>query len=341
MLVEDHPATRLQTNDLDEIVSVVADIYCDHSITMTGGTRGNDAGFELIRSGPQPIVQLRYGRPVRIDAGMFPHLLLMQTCLDGNGSVVQGALSAPLRRGQTVPLSPAVATQLAFDGRFSQQSVRLEIERIEALCSRLLNVPALDRPFRFALSPFSASLEQAWSQAVNLLVGYARSGIPLPQSAIANLDEFLISLVLSQHPHNYSEDLQRPQKAPPPRLIREAERLMRDGSPELTPSKVAAELKVSLRTLELGFRAAHECTPNEFLRRIRINRAREALLSPSAFTSVTDVALANGFLHLARFSAYYQQMFGELPVQTLRRNRPNGNSRLRRQTVSLEDVVTA
>lgn len=319
--MQDHPATRLETDDLGEIVSVVAGIYCAHSIEPARGARAGAAGFEVMRDGPQPIVQLRYGRPVRVDAGSFPRLLLMQTCLDGSGSVEQGSLKAELRRGQTMPLSPSVTTRLAFDGRFAQQSVRLEIERIEALCSKWLNRAALDRPLRFALAPFSAALEQAWGQAVGLIVGYARSGIPLPASAIANLDEFLVSLVLSQHPHNYSEDLARPQKAPPPRLIREAERLMRNGGTDQTATTIATELDVSLRTLEMGFRAVHDCTPNEFLRRVRLEKVRAALLSADANTSVTDVALAHGFLHLARFSGYYQRMFGELPVQTLRRKR--------------------
>ena len=202
--MQDHPATRLETDDLGEIVSVVAGIYCAHSIEPARGARAGAAGFEVMRDGPQPIVQLRYGRPVRVDAGSFPRLLLMQTCLDGSGSVEQGSLKAELRRGQTMPLSPSVTTRLAFDGRFAQQSVRLEIERIEALCSKWLNRAALDRPLRFALAPFSAALEQAWGQAVGLIVGYARSGIPLPASAIANLDEFLVSLVLSQSrlPHD-------------------------------------------------------------------------------------------------------------------------------------------
>jgi transcriptional regulator GlxA family with amidase domain len=132
--------------------------------------------------------------------------------------------------------------------------------------------------------------------------------------------------VLSQHPHNYSDDLRRPGRGLPPRLIREAERLMRNGGLDQTPSKIAAELRVSLRTLEFGFRAAHDCTPNEFLRRVRINKAREALLASSASTSVTDVALAHGFFHLARFSAYYRQAFGELPIQTLRRSQPKASA---------------
>lgn len=322
--MEKPPVTHLQTEDLEEVQSVVAGIYCAHSVRTLGGARADVAGLDLIRPAPQPVVKLHYGRSVRIDAGTFPQLMLMQTCLDGGGTVEQGSLGAELRRGQTIPLSPGLATRLAFDSRFAQQSVRLDIARVEALCSTWLNVPALDRPLRFDLNPFSAQLEQAWGQAVGLIVNYARSGILLPSSAVAHLDEFLISLVLSQHPHNYTDDLRRPQKGLPPRLVREAERLMRDSAPDQTPSRIAAELGVSLRTLELGFRAVHDCTPNEFLRRVRIGKARETLLAPSTNTSVTEVALANGFLHLARFSAYYRKMFGELPVHTLRRSLPRG-----------------
>ena len=44
----------------------------------------------------------------------------------------------------------ASAPRLDFDGRFAQTSVRLDIERLETLCSRWLNFP-LDRPLRFEL----------------------------------------------------------------------------------------------------------------------------------------------------------------------------------------------
>jgi len=37
------------------------------------------------------------------------------------------------------------------------------------------------------------------------------------------------------------------------------------------------------------------------------------LVAPSESTTVTAVALNNGFFHLARFSAYYRKQFGETP----------------------------
>ena len=53
------------------------------------------------------------------------------------------------------------------------------------------------------------------------------------------------------------------------------------------------------------------------------------LLAASASTSVTSVALENGFLHLPRFSSYYRAAFGEAPVATLRRNRRKASFQMR------------
>jgi transcriptional regulator GlxA family with amidase domain len=80
-------------------------------------------------------------------------------------------------------------------------------------------------------------------------------------------------------------------------------------------------LRVSLRSLELGFRDARKMTPTQAHRQIRLNAAREVLLNPTASTSVTSVAISCGFAHLARFSSYYRQAFNETPRQTLRRCR--------------------
>jgi transcriptional regulator GlxA family with amidase domain len=115
--------------------------------------------------------------------------------------------------------------------------------------------------------------------------------------------------------------LEKETSAAEPRLVREAEHLMRTGGPAITVSEVAKALRVSLRSLELGFREARSMTPTQAHRHIRLNAARQALLNSTASTSVTSVALSCGFPHLARFSSYYRLTFGESPNQTLRRCR--------------------
>ena len=79
--------------------------------------------------------------------------MLMQTCLDGSGSAHQQGVSASLRKGETLPLSAGLSTQFEFDARFAQRSVRLDIDRLESQCARILNHP-LDRGLRFELRPF-------------------------------------------------------------------------------------------------------------------------------------------------------------------------------------------
>lgn len=309
----------LRTSDLTEAVDAVSRVYCPHDVRIRGSSHGLTT-LEVIHGGVQPVVGLKYSAPVRIDAGDFPQLMLMQTCLDGSATAIQEGARAVCRPNQTLPLSPGLHTRMDFDARFAQRSVRLDIERLEALCSRWLNFP-LDRPLRFELRPFSFELERAWTHAVGLILAYEQMNIVLPQAAAMRFDEFMLSLVLAQHPHNYSDDLHRLSAAAAPRLVREAEHWMRTGGPELSVSTIATRLGVSLRSLEAGFRKWRQSTPTQYLRKIRLETARAELLAPSESTTVTSVALDNGFFHLARFSAYYKAAFDEPPGQTLRRSR--------------------
>jgi AraC-like DNA-binding protein len=230
-----------------------------------------------------------------------------------------------LARGAFIYIRQSTVDQLAnnrhltFDRSFCQHSLRLDVEAMQALCSRLLN-RQLDEPLRLQFQTFSPDLERAWHEAVGLLRTYDDLGIVLPPASASRLEEFVGTLILEKHPHNYSEVLLGPWKMAPPRVVREAEQLMRTEPPE-TVSLLAKKLGVSLRTLELGFREHRQSTPKQFLRQVRLDAARTQLQAPSFSTTVTSVALANGFPHLARFSAYYREQFGEYPSQTLARSR--------------------
>ncbi|MBS0223934.1 MAG: helix-turn-helix domain-containing protein [Proteobacteria bacterium] len=89
---------------------------------------------------------------------------------------------------------------------------------------------------------------------------------------------------------------------------------------------LAAIAGVRLRTLESQFKLHLGTTPLGWVRRLRLARARQLLLSAGTTTSVTDVAMATGFAQLGRFAAYYRQQFGELPSRTLRTARMDGKA---------------
>jgi AraC-like DNA-binding protein len=314
---------RLMTSDMQEAIAAVSCVYCPHEVKVLESNRGIDAVLESSGAGNRQVVTLRYAAPVKIDAGSFENLLLFMTCIDGAAEATQGRHSVRWGKGRTLPLSPNVSSQLTFDRRFWQSSIRLDKEFVEVLCSRLINRP-LDVPLRFCLTPFSPELEVAWRQAVRMIRDCGSQELATAAQAWKHFEEFLGTLVLESHPHNFSDVLKKESSAADPRLVRNAEHLMQTGGPSFTVSEVAKELGVSLRSLELGFRDARNMTPTQAHRQIRLSAAREALLNPTPSTSVTSAAISSGFLHLARFSSYYQLAFGESPSQTLRRCRSGG-----------------
>jgi AraC family ethanolamine operon transcriptional activator len=80
---------------------------------------------------------------------------------------------------------------------------------------------------------------------------------------------------------------------------------------------VCAAANVSRRTLQYCFEGCLEISPLQYLKVLRLNRARRQLKTDQ-HRSVADIASLCGFDHPSRFSSDYRKMFGELPSQTRR-----------------------
>jgi AraC-like DNA-binding protein len=314
----------VRTGNLDEAIAAVGRVYCPHRVMPQGPVRSVDAELAVTRVGGQPIVYLRYSTPVTIDAGHFPDLLLMMSASSGAANAVQSRRACAWRAGQTMPLSPGRDTVLNFDRAFAQTSLRVEIGRLERMCARWLGHP-LERSIQFQLQPFDPSFEKIWQDAMRMVSTLGAAGTLIPRGASDSLDEFLLSLILHGHPHNFSTELSRPFDAAAPRLVLAAEEMFRERAASgTTVTEVARDLGVSVRSLQLGFRQSRETTPSAFLRTLRLEAAHRALSAGANTQSVTDVALGIGFTHIGRFSAAYKAAFGETPVMTLRRSRQHG-----------------
>ena len=317
---------RLRTADLDEAIDAVSRIYCPHSIHVQGGNRGLSSELEVRDAGGLRIVDLTYSSRVHIDAGDFDDLMLMMSCTSGWARARQGRSDVSWLHGQTLPLSPGVPSQLDFESGFAQRSVRIDLASLRELCSRRLGRPAED-PVRFLLLPFSGELEKAWQSAINLALTYESAGIQLPPHASKTFSEFMLSLLLDLAPHNYSDEIKGPHPLAAPRTLREAERLMREADGLASVHDIAAAAGVSVRSLEAGFREWKQETPVGFMRRLRLAAARQQLSQPGVQTTVTEVALSSGFLHLPRFAQYYRAAFDEHPSETLRRSRRRSSAK--------------
>ena len=107
------------------------------------------------------------------------------------------------------------------------------------------------------------------------------------------------------------------------RAIVLATEAMMDEDPISIPSVpvLCRTLGVSRRTLERAFQDMLGQSPAHYLRVRALNATREQLLrSPSHPGVVTRVAIDNGFWHMGRFAVAYRTLFGERPIDTLRRS---------------------
>jgi hypothetical protein len=84
----------LCASSITETVAAVSKIYCPHEMKLPGRYRGLSTTLEVVERGVRPIVTLRHATSVSVHAGTFPNLMLMQTCVDGAGTIRQGDVKA-------------------------------------------------------------------------------------------------------------------------------------------------------------------------------------------------------------------------------------------------------
>jgi AraC family ethanolamine operon transcriptional activator len=91
-------------------------------------------------------------------------------------------------------------------------------------------------------------------------------------------------------------------------------------------SELCRIVGLSERSLRNAFYEVRGAAPKRCLQDERLLEVRRALSTPvRRQTTVTDVAMENGFFELGRFARAYKEMFGEAPSATLRgaiSNRP-------------------
>ncbi len=59
--------------------------------------------------------------------------------------------------------------------------------------------------------------------------------------------------------------------------------------------------------------------PMCFIKAMRLNQVRRALLNATTPVRITEIGVRWGFLHMPQFSRDYRELFGELPSETIRR----------------------
>ena len=98
------------------------------------------------------------------------------------------------------------------------------------------------------------------------------------------------------------------------------DRIYHQVNDKVTINALAKEFGVSEQTLQNAFKSFFGFTPNRFIRHLKLNHVRKALIEADPKQD-TIVSIANrwGFTHMGHFSRYYTQLFEENPSVTLQR----------------------
>ncbi|MEM7300039.1 MAG: helix-turn-helix transcriptional regulator [Pseudomonadota bacterium] len=139
----------------------------------------------------------------------------------------------------------------------------------------------------------------------------------------ASSRDFLFTSILSQLPHSFrTEDRVRKWPNVHTAIVHNAEEYMRDRAADgVSIADLSNAVGCSERSLFASFQKIRNESPLNYLRNIRLDRARQDLVIGD--TSVTDIAFKWGFSNLGRFSKLYAEKFEEKPSETLMRRRIN------------------
>jgi AraC-like DNA-binding protein len=181
-------------------------------------------------------------------------------------------------------------------------------------------IPArIKLPVRFTgYEPVSAQAARRWRATYcyvrdTVLASSDAASHPLVAASAARL---LVATTLATFPNNALTDptVGDRRDASPPVLRRAVAFIDENAHRDITVADIAAAAFVTVRAVQLAFRRHMDTTPTQYLRRVRLARAHDDLMSadPDRQT-VTAVAYRWGFSSPSRFAAAYRHAYGVSP----------------------------
>ena len=303
------------TADVDQLRELLGQQYPSYYLRIVK-PHPRGARHQLLHRGKIALYTASYGAEIRTGTSeSFNFYVIMP--LRGVGEVTLNG-----RDDVNAPIS-LIGPQQKIDMRWSLDHEVMLMQIPSELLQEALEVYLGDPPKeRLRFEP-GVVATGALGYALRMLASVGMGGtLPFAASKLAehHLEQFLLHTLLSSQPHNYSHELGEPSAAWTPAALRRATRYCEDHAGEpISLGDIAAVARVSVRTLQLGFREHLQTTPMAYLRSVRLAHAHADLVriaETGSQATVTDVALRWGFAHLGRFAARYRQTYGRPPSST-------------------------
>lgn len=228
-----------------------------------------------------------------------------------DGEIAEGDCSRVLQSG--------VPVRIECSSNYRQFVLRIEQAALRRQLGAMLG-EEISRELVFQGSTREHAMRRLQRLVFQFATDFDDLGGSLSPLAAAEITRGLIANFLICHEHNYSRRIFR---APPTSDLsttkRAEEFIEANWDKPIDIERLSAVARVSVRTLFRQFKKDRGYAPAEFVRRIRLDRARNMLESGIEGTTVTQAALRCGFQNAGHFAREFRLTFGELPSETLRR----------------------
>lgn len=242
--------------------------------------------------------------------------------LTGSQTVVTGDRKSHFSDGHAFILSPGQESSIEVSDRCRFLLVTIHRHTIELELRRLLGNSKGRLPV-FALEMTGmGGLSASWWRSVQAYLrelAQDHSIVALPGIG-AELERGLVRSLLLMQDNSMKEEIVRAVSAGLPPSVERARAFVEENYAEplrLDHLQRAAGLNASRFGAQFKEHLGH--SPMGYLKKIRLERARELLMSQSSPRKISTVLLDVGFNHFGRFSIEYKAAFGESPKDTVAR----------------------
>ena len=314
--------SSFRSDNLDEFRSHLSASYCDHKVFGRTSSDLISACHTSASLGAITLNYLRYGAQVEVRPETYDTFYMLEVPCSGEMLLTCNGQAIRNRVGMATLISPSCPVRSVWSAECSQLMIKISRSGIEQTLASILGrspkSPVIFKPDIDLTSSNGAAI----ARLVQFLYGQfeERSSFVTERQLRGELSNLLISALLYGHPHNYSDDVQNAKSGITPRHVKRAiDYIDSHLHEEIHVSDLVDVSGASIRSLFAGFKQFTSMTPLEYVRNRRLHKVREDLKCARPGERVADIATRWGFTHLGRFSASYQELFGERPSDALRR----------------------
>ncbi|MFG1922383.1 AraC family transcriptional regulator [Cryptosporangium sp. NPDC048952] len=304
-----------RTTDVADAHDRAQSVMVRHRMEVDRTTGTFDASVHRAAVGDLELLAFSYGAPTRIVSAPLDGFVAVHCPRRGHLQVSQNRSDAVLAPGAAAVISSGSPVELTWSADLDLIVLKIPEAVLLPQLAALTGNAVTDRVVFDPVHRLDAG--SALAAAIELAVRAENASAGLS----AAVTQAVVTGLLLGHGHTLSARVWEASSSPGGVVGSVVDIVRAQPAVPHTTATLAARVGIGERTLQLAFARQVGAPPMAYLRRVRLELARDQLLAaaPDGGLTVLDVAIGCGFGHAGRFAAGYRARFGESPSATLRR----------------------